>query len=387
MEEIINLLFKAANLRRWNDHIIPFELVELDKQAHKIMIAFIIAKIQEESEKVNWVKLIEKFLYDLFYRLELTDLKPQIFHEMVREKKEDLDSFVLHNVGSILCNFNEGFFENFKKYLEMEEESLEDKIIGSAHYLATKWEFNSIYHSNSFIYGIDKTKSSIEERIEKHYELEGVKQLLLNKKIYGFIDLCGQLRFQKRWAGVPRVPETSVLGHMLMVAAISYFLTINNIENPSDKRIYNNFFAGLFHDLPEVLTKDIISPIKRSVDGLEDLIGKYEDQMMEKEIKPLIPKWFNELSYFTQDEFSNKIHKNGEVIKNIPFENMSKYNEDKYSPLDGEIIDFADKLSALREATTSVEHGLKSDELIGAIETIKEELLAKNNFDVDIEKI
>ena len=387
MEEIIKLLFKAANLRRWNDHISPFELVELDKQAHKMVIVYIIAKIQEEKDEINWVKLIERFLFDLFYRLELTDLKPQIFHEMVSEKKDDLDSFVLDNVGSILRNFNEEFFENFKRYLDSEEESLEDKIIASAHYLATSWEFNIIYHSNSFIYGIDKTKSSIEERIEEHYELEGVKQLLLNKKIYGFIDLCGQLRFQKRWSHVPRVPETSVLGHMLMVAIISYFLTINNIKNPTDKRIYNNFFAGLFHDLPEVLTKDIISPIKRSVDGLVDLIGKYEDQMMEKEIKPLIPKWYPDLAYLTKDEFASKIIKNGEIIKNISLEEMNKYNEDKYSPVDGEIIDFADKLSALREATASVEHGLKSDELIEAIESIKEELLIKNNFDVDIEKI
>ncbi|MGZ7169402.1 MAG: HD domain-containing protein [Halobacteriota archaeon] len=29
------------------------------------------------------------------------------------------------------------------------------------------------------------------------------------------------------------------------------------------RRRFHNFFGGLFHDLPEALTRDIISPVKR----------------------------------------------------------------------------------------------------------------------------
>jgi putative hydrolases of HD superfamily len=87
----------------------------------------------------------------------------------------------------------------------------------------------------------------------------------LKKKTYNFIDMVGQLRFQKRWAHSPRVPETSVLGHMLIVAILSYLISLERRACP--QRASNNYFAGLFHDLPEVLTRDIISPIKRSVEG------------------------------------------------------------------------------------------------------------------------
>jgi len=59
-----------------------------------------------------------------------------------------------------------------------------------------------------------------------------------------------------------------------IVAITSYILSLEN--NPCPKRLYNNFFTGLFHDLPEVLTKDIISPIKISVEGLEGIIKDYE---------------------------------------------------------------------------------------------------------------
>ena len=36
-------IFDAANMQRWNDKIRPVELRELDKQAHKMVIAYLIA--------------------------------------------------------------------------------------------------------------------------------------------------------------------------------------------------------------------------------------------------------------------------------------------------------------------------------------------------------
>ena len=62
---------------------------------------------------------------------------------------------------------------------------------------------------------------------------------------------------------------------MYIVAITSYLLSLDN--NSCQKRLYNNFFTGLFHDLPEVLTKDIISPIKTSIKGLEGIIKDYEE--------------------------------------------------------------------------------------------------------------
>ena len=42
---------KAASMQRWNDHIRPVEFTELDKQAHKMVIAYILAKSEEERRK------------------------------------------------------------------------------------------------------------------------------------------------------------------------------------------------------------------------------------------------------------------------------------------------------------------------------------------------
>jgi putative hydrolase of HD superfamily len=164
---------------------------------------------------------------------------------------------------------------------------------------------------------------------------------------------------QQRWAQAPRIPETSVMGHMLIVAILSYVFTVE--LGGCNKRIYNNYFAGLFHDIPEVLTRDIISPVKRSIEGLSDIIKEIEERQMEDKIFPLIPQsWHDELRYFTKDEFCGKIIKNGKIHKVDSQEINQRYNSDEYNPIDGQIIEVCDKLSAYMEACLSINHGIKS---------------------------
>ncbi|MCZ3365737.1 MULTISPECIES: HD domain-containing protein [Methanobacterium] len=365
IEKLIERFFEAASMQRWNDHIRPVELTELDKQAHKMVIAYVIAKIEEDRKgkgHVNWLNLIESFIFEFLYRLVLTDIKPPVFHRMMAERRQELNNHVLTELKEDFNYLNdEKFKHKFESYFMQDENTLERRILRAAHYLATNWEFKIIYHSAPFIYGIEKTKENIENQIEDHYDLIGVQKILLGKKSYGFVDLCGQLRFQKRWAHSPRVPETSVLGHMLIVAITAYLCTIKMESDPCERRVYNNFFAGLFHDLPEVSTRDIISPIK-SAAGLEDIIKDYENERMKEEVLPLLPKtWHDEMKYFTEDEFENKIKKEGVPQKGIKFKEMNKkYNINEYSPLDGELIRACDKLAAFIETNLSIEYGITS---------------------------
>lgn len=377
IEGLIERFFEAASMQRWNDHIRPVELTELDKQAHKIVIAYVIAKIEEDRKGegyINWINLIEGFIFDFLYRLVLTDIKPPVFHRMMAEKREELNTHVLKELKDDLDALgNREFKTKFEKYFSHSPNTLERRILRAAHYLATNWEFKIIYHSAPFVYGIEKTKENIENQIEDHYDLIGVQKILLGKKSYGFVDLCGQLRFQKRWANSPRIPETSVLGHMLIVATAAYLCTIEMDNDPCEKRIYNNFFAGLFHDLPEVLTKDIISPIK-STANLDELIKEYESERMNEEILPLLPKpWHDEMKYFLEDEFENKINKSNIIKTGIKFKDLNKnYNKDEFSPLDGELIQACDKLAAFMEANLSIKYGLKSKFLLEGRENIYE---------------
>jgi putative hydrolase of HD superfamily len=390
LENLIERFYEAASMNRWNDHIRPVELTELDKQAHKMVIAYVIAKFEESDRdiKINWQNLIEGGIFEFLHRTILTDIKPPVFHKMMEEKEKDLNKYVIKQLDKDMNGLGNNFKENFKKYFfDHNYAKVEKRILKAAHYMATNWEFKIIYHTSPFIYGIEETKESIENQIEDHYDLIGVQKISLEKKSFWFIDLCGQLRFQERWAHSPRIPKTSVLGHMYIVAITSYLLSLDN--NSCQKRLYNNFFTGLFHDLPEVLTKDIISPIKTSIKGLEGIIKDYEEDQMKNRLLPLLPvSWRKEMRYFTQDEFENKIKIDGKIIKGVSYSELNNlYNKDEFYPLDGKIIKACDKLTAFIEADISIKHGITSKHLEEGRKNIYEKFKNKNVSGIDFGKL
>jgi putative hydrolase of HD superfamily len=307
---------------------------------------------------------------------------------MMEKKGKELNETVLKALKADVEDLSGNFRVKFERYLFEKDYALsEKKILKAAHYLATNWEFRIIYHVSSFIYGIERTKEALENEIEDHYDLIGVQKISSGRKSFGFIDLCGQLRFQQRWAHSARIPETSVLGHLLIVAILSYLCSVE--IQACKKRIYNNFFAGLFHDLPEALTRDIIAPVKRSVVGLERIIKDYEKIQMEEKLLPLLPSpWHEELKYFIEDEFENKTFIEGTVQKGISSGEINKkYNEDRFSPVDGKIIEACDHLAAFREATLSIEQGIESKPLRKAKKDLYENYKRKTIGGIDFGRI
>lgn len=370
---LIERLFEAASILRWNDHVRPVELTELDKQAHKMVIAYVLAKFEEahRDTSLDWIRLIEGGIFEFLHRVILTDIKPPVFHRMMATKGSELNEWVLKQLDKDIQGIKGDFREKFRRYLfDSEYAKFEKRILKAAHYLATNWEFKIIYNACPFIYGIEKTKEEIENQIEDHYDLIGVQKITLGKKSHGFIDLCGQLRFQQRWAQSPRIPRTSVLGHMLLVALFAYFCSME--IGACRRRTYNNFFAALFHDLPEVLTRDIVSPIKGSIEGLQEIIREYEKIQVEEKLLPLLPaSWREEIRYFTENEFETKIKKEGEGITKTTSDEINlRFNDDAFCPLDGELIKACDHLAAFIEASLSIKHGVKARPLVEGKESL-----------------
>ena len=362
--KIIDSIFSSASIQRWNDYPRMVELVELDKQAHKFIIAYFIAKFEDD---INYTHLIEAGIYEFLRRVVVTDIRPDVFRNALQKRAKEINSWVIANLKTSIEGIDNGnFLQKFEDYLSNPNMYKKERfILKAASYLSTKWEFSIVYQTSAFLSDIEDVKKSVEEEIEDYYELIGVRKIALNKKLAKVVDLSGRLRFQKRWAQTPRVPETSVLGHMLTVAIFSYFYSLE--VNACDKRLQNNFFVSLFHDLPEALTRDIITPVKYSVDDLSDIIAEYEIKKINEEILPNIPEFLhNDFCYILglfedgKDEFENRIYE--DKIEKV--DDVSKYNMDKYNAVDGSALKQCDKLSAFVEASLSISHGIKSKELV-----------------------
>lgn len=344
-------IYEAASMQRWNDQIRTVELTELDKQAHKMIAAYVLGKFEESesSRQINWTSIIEAGLFEFLQRIVLTDLKPPLFYEIKQDKEKylKLNTWVYDRIYPFIECLGQDFCTRFKNYIMDLNGNIERKIIGAAHFYITKWEFDIIQQFNPHGYQVKEIKNSIKKEQEKYNNIAGMKKLTRSKELTAFINICGQLRFQVRWSHLYRVPKTSVLGHMLIVAIFSYLFSLES--NRSKDVAINNYFTGLFHDLPEVLTRDIINPVKKSVEGLDDLIKEYERSEMDKKIYKLIPEqWHGEIRMFTEHEFENMQNRDGELVK------------------------AADDLAAFIEAYLSIINGIHNENLIIAMNNLKE---------------
>ncbi|STP13219.1 putative HAD superfamily hydrolase [Helicobacter mustelae] len=383
---LLRKIFVAASIRRWNDQATPIEFVELDKQAHKFVIAYLFARIEEQERgvEIDWENLILYFCFEFFSRVVLTDIKPPVFYDLQKNYRNELSDFVIQELESELCEYP--FFEMMGHYLKNPPDVLETQILKAAHFYASKWEFDIIYHFNPYMYDVQNIKSIIDKEVEGFYHLSSVQKVALFKNLQELITMFGQLRFQKRWSQTPRVPATSVLGHTLIVALSGYLLSYD-IGACKQMRI-NHFLCGLFHDLPEILTRDIISPIKQSVRGLDHQIKELEQKAVEQKILSIVPENIAEdIKYFTQNEFSNRYkiecfvnHASGEEL-------LSSYNKEEFQPIFGEFLKVCDLLGAFLEAKISIAHGISSHDLIDGAQKILERCGSKVIQDVDLGKI
>ena len=353
---LIFRFFDAVNMHRWNDHLRPMDLTELDKQAHKVAIAWYIGKREEDSgADVDWTKIIEYCMFSFMQRTALTDLKPQVFHKIKKEKSEEIIDYVLSEFDEIIPDMEEGFRNRFEKYIRSDRRGLEESIIRGAHYLATKWEFDLISEMNKAFVGIEKTREAIRSEVEMHKNLAGVSDILIGGPAKDFANMIGQLRFQQRWTRTPRIPQTTVLGHSLMVSNMTYLHDLDKGAGPKQK--YNDFFTALFHDLPEVLTKDVISPVKTNVSGLAELLDEYERDSVQSEIMPLLLEgWRSEFEFMIFEPFQYK-------------------NDPVHGVTDGPVIKLFDVMGAYMEAYVSRQYGVSSSSLRRGEDGLRERLL------------
>ncbi|MFX0200432.1 MAG: HD domain-containing protein [Candidatus Hodarchaeota archaeon] len=379
-KSLILKLFDAFSIQRWNDKIRPVELTEMDKNAHKMVIAYCLGKYEEQAgNDVNWLNIIKGGIYELLRRVVISDIKSPVYRKIKNDHQDvfiELNKWVFEQLEP--CIDNDNVKSELRKYLLEENilDYLSDQILAAAHIYASYWEFQIIRQTNPSGYQISDINRLLLNDIEKHLNLTGIQKIITRNEIADFVDLVGQLRFQIRWSHTPIIPATSVLGHSMMVACLAYFFSLE--ISACDKRITNNFFGGLFHDLPEAVTRDIISPVKGAVPELPDVIRGIERELVKKEIYPLIEKeWLQDFEYFTKDEFKSKIIKDGS-LQLISSDDINKdFNDNAYFPIDGELIEVVDHLAAFVEAYKASEAGIRTPQLEEGMHQLKSDYKGK----------
>lgn len=369
-------IFEGFSIQRWNDMVRPFDMVEMDKAAEKMVIAYVLGKYEEnKGHFIDWNWMIYASLFDLLKKISLCDIKAPVQQMLKKEFPQEfmrLNEWVLNQYKQLLTD--KDLFSRFTIYIGQKAGSfpIPKELEASVYVYNAASKYSTIRELEMLSFVNEKERyqniyTELQSDLQAYLNLEGLQKLITHQKEFSFLLKIEQLRFQTRWNQTPRVPATSVLGHCFYVAIMTLLLGRESNPLMCNKRVVNNFFSALFHDLPESVTRDIISPVKQATDDLPNIVKKIEDEIVNKELVPLMQDFYvKEVIYYTNDEFENRIQNDKGEIQFLSWEELNNnYNLDKYNPVDGKLVRICDHLSALMEADISIKHGITSSHLQG----------------------
>ncbi len=123
----------------------------------------------------------------------------------------------------------------------------------------------------------------------------------MSSHFYAFLS---RMKYINRWALMRNTNEENLSQHSHEVAAVAYALCV--IGNRRYGKSYNGERAallGLFHDMPEIITGDLPTPVKYFNPEIKDAYKKVEEVASEKLLETLPDDLKEDFSFlFTENE-------------------------------------------------------------------------------------
>lgn len=134
-----------------------------------------------------------------------------------------------------------------------------------------------------------------------------------------FFAMHSRMKYINRWALMRNTANENISQHSNDVAAIAHALAvIKNIRFDGNVNAERAAFLGLYHDMPEIITGDMPTPVKYHSKQMREEFLKVEDMACEK-LLSMLPddmKAYYEAAFFPakQDEYLWKLVKAADKI-------------------------------------------------------------------------
>jgi len=174
-------------------------------------------------------------------------------------------------------------FQEFVEVLESNQAiDKEQMVLSYGKYVSAYYEaeFNSRIYPEVYAGPLEKIKQKLNaprfSEFRKHIDvskISGPIQFLLSIR---------RLQSALRWNRLKRAYPISVMAHLFLVSVISFI--IFRLEKRTDTEVTEAILRSLYHDVPETITGDIITPTKKATPGLEEIIGQIEEELVEEHL-------------------------------------------------------------------------------------------------------
>jgi len=348
------MLTRWISMKRWNNFPRIEDVFHLDNVWFVIHIALFLAYLEEkEWKKIDREFLIKRIIFQSFYSLILSDI-----NSWTRDYIFDIDNKIQKEIEKKALNkilekpWPEIIKKDILKTLENDSKILELKIIKVAKRYA--WYQECLINSKVFSDMYDIPLNTIKKDLKKlRKDLKSLDILLKNKKYKKFLSHIRRLSHSIRWNQQKRIFPISVMSHLVITTFFVYFIWI--VEKKKKNDIQDLLLRWIYHDIPEAITWDIITPTKKSIKWFSEILENVEKNMMDDYI------FFNIENDFKEKIFNYIFH---------PFD-WDNWKTAKY----------ADVLSSLFEAKIEINYWWKI--FIDVYKNIKKKVNCFNIKSVD----
>lgn len=346
-----NMLSRGLSMKRWNNYPRIEDMCLLDNVGYTLHIAQFLAYLEEQKgHPVNREFLIKRIIFGSLKNLILSDINSGTKTYILKNNPEifsALEKKALNYVLSLPAP--EYIKKDIKEVMENESFQTEILIIQWAKRIAgwKESEVNAKIFTEIYEIPVREIKKSLDESAQK---LESMKELLENEKYLKYLSHIRRLSHCMRWNQQSRIFPISVMSHLVLITFLTYVLVMIENNHGEGYDMTEMLLRALYHDIPEAITGDIITPTKKAVPGFVELLEQVEIDMMNDYLFHYIPEKYK------KEIFPYMLH---------PFQ---------WIP--GELVKNADILSALLEAKIEVNHG--SENFKEIYRTIKKKI---NTFD------
>lgn len=298
----INLLFKWASICRWNNFPRIENVTETDNHAfvlHTIVILYYMLT-EKEKKKINLHFIFKKVLLSSFITFVLSDINSDLKKRLIQKNnimytKLELKVYnillamdVPQQIKDDLNNLLQTDRSMFWNQYEFENDLIKYSKLWVAQ---SEAKINAIVYKDIYSDTIKTLQADMEQ--EKYTMFNKY----MTRNIEKYLHNIRRLQSSFRWNKFRKIYPISVMSHLYIVFALCYIIW--RLENLDDDALVDIMKKWLYHDIPESITWDIVTPTKRAVEGFDKVLEEIEETMIQE----------NLLLYLDKFKFSQDIKK------------------------------------------------------------------------------
>lgn len=351
-----HMLTRGLSMKRWNNFPRIEDVSLLDNIGYTLHTALFLAYLEESSwNKVDREFLIKRIIFNSFKSLILSDInswtKSYILKndENIFKKIEDKAIYYILDLDA-----PEYLKNDIKNILFDKTKTLELSIINASKRFAwyKECEVNAKIFPDIYEVPLNEIKNWFEKDIKN---LKSMEILLNNTWYLKYLSHIRRLSHCMRWNQQNRIFPISVMSHLILITFLTYIIVIIENNNWKNYNMLNMLLRAIYHDIPEAITWDIITPTKKAIPEFVELLEKVEIDMMNDYLFHYIP------DDYKKGVFNFMLH---------PFDWE-----------DGKVVKYADIISSLLEAKVEVNYWSENFKEIYRL--IKKKVNTFNTFSVD----